>query len=102
MVDMFDILDKIETNKTFSKRRLLRVSTLNDECLGIYKVREVYDDKFYHKYMPTLEKRACKKILKKLSYKKIKPRYATLYLEWVYSGKGTIQRIYEKDTILDF
>lgn len=86
--------------RLFKKKRLIKAYTLNNEFVGIFKTVEMYDGTFYHKMMPVLPKRTCSKIIKELHHNYIS--YATLYLEWVDTGKGQIQRIWKKDMIISW
>ncbi len=69
------------------------------ELIAEVNVKNVYEDSFYHRNMPTLSARRCKQILNDI-YPHFKADGITLVFEYVDSGFTWTQQLHRNGTIL--
>lgn len=73
----------------------------NNELIGKYKVRNIYEDIFYHRPMPTLGSKICKQILSNM-YPHFKADNVPMLFEWDDTKYKGLQSLYRNGTVLNF
>ena len=79
--------------------RIYKIS--NKELIGEYNLRSTFEGTFYHRNMPTISAKRCKKILDSVC-PHMKIESEMFVLENVKTGHTGIQSIYRNGTIINF
>lgn len=79
----------------------LNIYNLKGEFITSINTKNIYEDTFYHRLMPTIGAKTCKKILNIVS-PHFKIEKELFVLEWDENKYKGTQNIYRSGTILNF